>query len=196
MARAPGKPAPDAQLAASLPVSDADAAAPGKLDTAFLETLIGYNARRAALTIIGKFLERMAVYGVHPVEFSVLSVIAHNPGITSRQLCACLGLLPPNLVTMLNQLEQRDLVVRQPHPHDGRAIALSLSPNGQTMMAEAEATAYQLEIDATSALTDAQRTTLKRLLKLVYAPPAKAKPVARNGKPTTRSRNGTPGATV
>lgn len=190
MARAPGTAAQDA---ASLPTPEADAAAPGKLDTAFLETLIGYNARRAALTIIGTFMERMAVYGVRPVDFSVLSVIAHNPGITSRQLCACLGLLPPNLVTMLNQLAQRDLVVRQPHPHDGRAIALSLSSQGQAMMADAEASAYQLEIDATAALTDAQRATLKHLLKLVYAPPAKATATARGTKAKAKSRATDPG---
>lgn len=172
MARASAKSrqAPDA-----LPrTTEPDAMATDAIDTSFLETLIGYNARRAALTIIGTFMERMAVFGVRPVDFSVLSIIAHNPGITSRQLCASLGLLPPNLVIILNQLEQRDLLVRQPHPHDGRAIALSLSLQGAAMMAEAEATAYQLEIDATGALTDAQRTTLKKLLKLVYAPPDSA----------------------
>ncbi len=158
-----------------------EAVASDAIDTSFLETLIGYNARRAALSIIGTFMERMAVYGVRPVDFSVLSVIAHNPGITSRQLCASLGLLPPNLVIILNQLEQRNLLVRQPHPHDGRAIALSLSTQGQAMMAEAEATAYQLEIDATAALTDAQRATLKRLLKLVYSPPEGAARKRRSG---------------
>jgi len=183
MARAPGKAQQDAT---SLPTPEVDIVAPGTIDTSFLETLIGYNARRAALTIISSFMERMAVYGVRPVDFSVLSVIAHNPGITSRQLCACLGLLPPNLVTMLNQLEQRELVVRQPHPHDGRAIALSLSVLGAALMAEAEATAYQLEIDATSALTDAQRTTLKRLLKLVYDPPVKNRGAARGS--TSRAK--------
>lgn len=171
---------------ASLPNPAAEAVSPGAIDTSFLETLIGYNARRAALTIIGTFMERMAVYGVRPVDFSVLSVIAHNPGITSRQLCACLGLLPPNLVTMLNQLEQRDLVVRQPHPHDGRAIALSLTEQGKALMAEAEATAYQLEIDATAALSEAQRSTLRRLLKLVYAPPAEVRPLAPAKKPRAR----------
>ncbi|MBY0466876.1 MAG: MarR family winged helix-turn-helix transcriptional regulator [Burkholderiales bacterium] len=193
MARAP---ATAAQDTASLPTPEVDAAAPGKLDTSFLETLIGYNARRAALTIIGTFMERMAVYGVRPVDFSVLSVIAHNPGITSRQLCACLGLLPPNLVIMLNQLEQREWVVRQPHPHDGRAIALSLSAQGAAMMAQAEATAYQLEIDATAALTDAQRTTLKRLLKLVYAPPLKTPAAARKHKPVARPKPADPGGSV
>ena len=89
------------------------------IDTRFLETLLGYNTRRAALTIITRFMERMAVYELRPVDFSVLSVIAHNPGVTSRQLCATLGLLPPNFVAMLASLEKRELVLRQPQqpPH-------------------------------------------------------------------------------
>jgi len=167
--RSPSRPAADA----TPPEADA---ATLPLDTAYLESLIGYNARRAALTIISLFVDRMAVYGVGPVDFSVLSLIHHNPGITSRVLCASLGLLPPNLVVMVQQFEQRQLLEKRPHPHDGRAIALYLTPEGQRLMAEAEQTASQLEVDATSALTEAQRSTLKRLLKQVYAPPPR--PVA------------------
>ena len=144
----------------------------GGISAGFLETLIGYNARRAALSIIGVFLERMAVYGVRPVDFSVLSLIRHNPGINSRQLCAALGLLPPNLVQMLNQLEARQLVDKRPHPTDGRAVALHLSPTGHALMDDAEATAAQLERDATAHMSDHQRSTLMRLLKLVYQPPS------------------------
>jgi hypothetical protein len=98
-----------------------------KVNTRYLETLLGYNARRAALAVIGVFLERMAVYDLRPVDFSVLSLVTHNPGITSRQLCAALNILAPNLVGMVNALEKRGLIVRQPHPLDGRAMGLHLT---------------------------------------------------------------------
>ena len=84
------------------------------VDSSYLEGLLGYNARRAALSVIEVFLDRMAVYGLRPVDFSVLSLITHNPGITSRQLCTSLGILPPNLVGMINNFEKRDLVQRRP----------------------------------------------------------------------------------
>ena len=105
----------------------APVAAVEEVDTAYLETLLGYNARRAALAVIEVFLERMAVYELQPVDFSVLSLIAHNPGITSRQLCTTLGILPPNLVGIVNGLANRELVTRQPHPRDGRAMGLHLT---------------------------------------------------------------------
>ena len=139
-----------------------------KIDTSYLETLLGYNARRAALVIIELFLKRMAVYDLRPVDFSVLSLITHNPGISSRQLCSALNILPPNLVGMINTLEKRELIVRKPHPSDGRVVGLHLSDAGAKWMKNAEQTAKELENDAASKLTAAERKTLMRLLQKIY----------------------------
>lgn len=139
-----------------------------KIDTSYLETLLGYNARRAALVIIELFLKRMAVYDLRPVDFSVLSLITHNPGISSRQLCSALNILPPNLVGMINSLEKRELILRKPHPSDGRIIGLHLSDVGSTLMLVAEQTARELEDEAASKLTATERKTLMRLLQKIY----------------------------
>jgi DNA-binding MarR family transcriptional regulator len=139
-----------------------------QVDTSYLETLVGYNARRAALAIIGHFLQRMEVHGFKPVMFSVASLPSNNPGITSRQLCSTLGILPPNLVIMVNALEKRERIIRLPHPSDGRAMGLHPTPLGLKVMQEAEETASQLEDDVTGRLTPAERKTLMRLLQKVY----------------------------
>ena len=138
------------------------------INTDYLESLVGYNARRAALAVIEMFLQRMAVYELRPVEFSVLSLIAHNPGITSRQLCSALGILPPNLVGMINTFEKRGLIAKRPHPSDGRATGLHPTPPGDALLQKAEKTAHDLEDEATSGLSSAERKTLIRLLKKVY----------------------------
>ena len=143
-------------------------AAVEQVDSSYLESLIGYNARRAALAVIDVFLERMALYDLRPVDFSVLSLITHNPGITSRQLCTTLGILPPNLVGMINALEKRGLIQRQPHPRDRRAMALHLTSPGEKLMREAERAAAQLEADVSSRLSPAEARTLIRLLKKIY----------------------------
>ncbi|MBC7597940.1 MAG: winged helix-turn-helix transcriptional regulator [Polaromonas sp.] len=138
------------------------------VDTSYLEGLVGYNASRAAITVIEVFLQRMAVYGMRQVDFSVMSLITHNPGITSSQLCAALSIQPPNLVAMINALERRELIVRKPHPSDGRAVGLHLTAAGQKLMHDAERTAQELELDATAHLTATERKTLIRLLQKVY----------------------------
>ena len=140
------------------------------IDTSFLESLLGYNARRAALAIIEVFLDRMSVYGLRPVDFSLLSLVAHNPGITSRQLCAALGILPPNLVKLVADLDKRGVLQRKPHPTDGRAIGLHLTADGRKMVRDAEATARDLEDRVAAPFTPAERDMLMMLLKKIYKP--------------------------
>lgn len=139
-----------------------------RVDTSFLETLIGYNARRAALTMIADFLPGMAQYGLRPVEFSVLILISHNPGITARQLCATLDILPPNVVGMIKDLETRGLLAKREHPTDRRAQGLSLTEAGQKTAEQAQTAASELEIEATPGLTASERKTLIRLLRKIY----------------------------
>ncbi|QHE76056.1 MarR family winged helix-turn-helix transcriptional regulator [Hydrogenophaga sp. PBL-H3] len=139
-----------------------------EVDTSYLETLLGYNARRAALTIIALFLRRMAPYDLRPVDFSVLTVVAHNPGVTSRQICAALDILPPNLVGMVKALHKRGLIERQPHPTDRRAQGLHLTLAGQHLHTQAQQTATALEQEATHSLTASELRTLTALLRKVY----------------------------
>lgn len=142
-----------------------------QVDTRFLETLLGYNARRAALAIIEVFLERMQPWQLRPVDFSVLTLIVHNAGITSRQLCTALGIQPPNLVPLVSALEKRGLIERKPHPRDGRATGLHPTPDGRKLMVEAGQAAAQLEVEVVSHLTPGEHRTLLRLLRKVYQRP-------------------------
>jgi DNA-binding MarR family transcriptional regulator len=138
------------------------------IDTRYLETLMGYNARRAALKAIALFSQRLVDFDISPVDFSVLSLIGHNPGITSRQLCTALNILPPNLVGKISAMEQRRIIDRRPHPQDGRAVGLHLSAQGEQLVSQAEQAASQLEDDVTSGLTAFEKKTLLRLLQKVY----------------------------
>ena len=148
----------------ALPAAESDSG----IDASYLESLLGYNARRAALAVIGVFLQRMAPFGLRPVDFSVLTLIAHNPGITSRQLCAALDILPPNLVGMIKSLDKRGLIERRAHPSDRRAQGLHLSPDGKKLQKSAQATATRLESDVASRLSADELDTLKMLLRKVY----------------------------
>lgn len=147
--------------------------APEALDMRHLQSLLGYNARRAALHIIEGFMQRMGEFGLRTVDFSVMSVICHNPGVTSRQLCAALNLRPPNLVGLVQALHARGLLARQPHPTDGRALGLHATAQGMALMRQAEQAATQLEIDRSAQLSAKERQTLIELLQRVYLPARK-----------------------
>ena len=140
----------------------------GPIDKGLLESLLGYNARRASLVAIDTFYENMQEFGLRVVDFSVASLIVHNPGITSRQLCDVLGLLPPNLVGLLKALEQRGLIMRRPHPLDGRAQGLHATEEGSALIGAAEEKVSGLEAKIAARLTAAERKNLLRLLQKVY----------------------------
>jgi DNA-binding MarR family transcriptional regulator len=70
---------------------------------------------------------------------------------------------------MINALEKRNLILRKPHPRDGRAVGLHLTAAGQKLMRDAERTAVELESEAVaSRLSASEAKTLIRLLKKVY----------------------------
>jgi DNA-binding MarR family transcriptional regulator len=98
----------------------------------------------------------------------VLTLIAHNPGITSRQICAALDILPPNLVGMIKSLQKRGLIVRKPHPTDRRALGLHLSAEGKRLQKDAQATATDLEHQVSGAITPDELNQLNHLLRKVY----------------------------
>ena len=138
-------------------------------DLPVLADLLGYQARRTALHIIARFHEDLKNLSLRPVTFSVLSVVGHHDGLTSREVCDLLGIQPPNLVAIINDLHQRGWLDRQPHPTDGRALGLHLTPEGQAQLAQAEALAVASDQVVCGHLTRSERETLVSLLKKIRA---------------------------
>ena len=136
--------------------------------TEYLETLLGYNASRASHTLVSHFIRGVGSFELRTVDFSVLSVIGHRPGVTSRQLCQTLNVLPPNMVVLLRELDKRGLIEREPHPTDRRAVGLRLSTDGRALIKKAEQAASVADLEGASRLSAAERKTLARLLQKIY----------------------------
>jgi len=144
--------------------SVADAA----LDAGGVQDLVGYHARRTALCLIDGFMRAMAPYELRPVEFSVLSVVVHNPGATSSQLSHTLNLLPPNVVRLVQRLERRELLSRRRDVQDRRAIGLYATPKGAALLKQAHTAAQQSEVQSLAHLSAAEQAILRGLLRKVY----------------------------
>lgn len=150
------------------PAIDATETGRVALDSSFLRGLLGYNTRRATLRIFELFHQRMREHGLNPVEFSVLSLMGYNPGVTAGQICQDLSIPAPMLAKILARLGTRKLFVRKATAADGRAFHLSLTASGRKLLAEVEPVIAQLEIDASARLTPKQRETINELLQRVY----------------------------
>ena len=84
-------------------------------------------------------------------QFVVLSALAAGEAGTQRELVARTGSDPSTLRAMLVLLEKRALVERRPHPTDGRARRVRLTPGGHEVLErswEATAPVRQRLVDA------------------------------------------------
>jgi DNA-binding MarR family transcriptional regulator len=138
------------------------------LDQSMLLSLVGYNCRRAYLTIIPSFEERMKKFELRAVDFSVLSLLNANPNITQKRLSKAVNVSPPNLAILLDRLEERGLLMRQRNPLDKRSQTLVLTVEGTKLCVKAEKTVSELELEATSMLTDGERAELVKLLQKIF----------------------------
>jgi DNA-binding MarR family transcriptional regulator len=111
-----------------------DADRDAEISLGLLASLLGYNLRRAQLAVFQNFAESVGASELTPGQFGVLVVIDANPGLSQTQLGNALGIDRSTVVAVIDRLEARGLVARQPAPNDRRSHALHLSDGGKTTL--------------------------------------------------------------
>ncbi len=130
-----------------MPASDAPPAPDDSLRTEATTGIVGYRLRRAQLSVFQRFLAVFDELRLRPAEYSVLVLIADNPGRKQTEIAEVLGIKRANFVTMVHGLESRGLVEREPSAQDKRANALHLTVEGNAFLAEARAVHDAMEQD-------------------------------------------------
>src|ERR1700745_3818499 len=100
--------------------------------------LLGYSLKRAQLKIFEDFLRCVAPLQLTPAQFSVLLLLDRNPGRNQTEIATTLGILRPNFVAMLDNLESRDLCARMRSTNDRRSHILVLTDKGKAVLARAK----------------------------------------------------------
>ncbi|KPW91930.1 MarR family winged helix-turn-helix transcriptional regulator [Pseudomonas syringae pv. coryli] len=147
------------------PVQAAEARLP--TDSA-LDDLIGYAMRRAQLKLFQNLIGRLSAHDLRPAQFSALAIIEQNPGLMQADLAKALAIEPPQVVPLLNKLEERALAVRVRCKPDKRSYGIFLSKSGETLLRELKQIAVDSDLESTAALDQKERQDLLRLLKKVY----------------------------
>ena len=83
----------------------------------------------------------------HTLALPVMLLGRLEDGVRQGALVDALGIEPPSLVPLLNQLERAGLVERHPDITDKRAKTLHLTPAGRELAERAEAAASQVRTD-------------------------------------------------
>ena len=77
------------------------------IDLGPLPALIGYVLRRAQLAVFQDFFGGVRAVRHPPAQFSVLTIIERDPGLTQTQVAEALGIKRTNFVGMLDELDKR-----------------------------------------------------------------------------------------
>lgn len=131
-----------------------------------LDASLGYSLRHAQLSTYAGFNEAMERHNVRPSQFAVLALVRSNPGLRQSQVAEALTIQKANLVGVLDELEDRGVLVRRPVSGDRRVFALHLTRSGESLMRKVEASHGRLEKKLRSRLGEKQS---ERLLELLHA---------------------------
>ena len=103
-----------------------------------LAVLPGHLIRRLQQIAVAIFLEDTSEFGVTPVQYAALRWLGSSPGIDQRTLAGKVGLDTSTLGGVVDRLEARGLVSRQPSPTDRRVKQLVLTENGAQLLLDME----------------------------------------------------------
>lgn len=142
------------------------------LDLGPLPELIGYVLRRAQLVVFQDFFQSFAPFNISPAQFSVLTVIERNPGLTQSQVAAALGIKRTNFVGLLDELERRALAERRQAARDKRSYALYLTGDGVALMRKLKPVLKAHETRMIARIGESGRDRLVELLHEIVDSPA------------------------
>lgn len=147
----------------SKPAARADA-----VDLGPLPGLAGYALRRSQIAVFQDFMRSMGETGIRPAQYSILTVIARNPGLKQAAVSDSLGIERARLVLVLNELEERGLAKRVLSTTDRRSHALFLTKEGETLLADLDRRVAEHEARLIAKLGSAGRRQLLDLLSKLY----------------------------
>jgi len=101
---------------------------------------------------------------LRPRHVIALTLLQDSGPLGQHALGEALALDPSNVVGLLNELEERGLIIRQRDPADRRRHIVSLSGTGASELAASGIQVADIENDVLAALSPAERTTLRDLL--------------------------------
>jgi DNA-binding MarR family transcriptional regulator len=150
----------------------------GRLDEAGLHQVLGYQLAQASIVTDALYVTHIgSVFGLKPVEYTVLKLIHENPGGSLVQLARALAVTAPHITMMVERLESRGWIARSQSPDDRRSQVLRTTVKGARLVRDATSRIIEAEGQAVP-LTPAERAMLVELLHKVACARAVGKQAA------------------
>jgi DNA-binding MarR family transcriptional regulator len=100
-------------------------------------------------------------------QLSALTSLELGGALTPRELADVERVQPPTMTKIVAKLEDRGLVLRSPHPTDGRQVILSATESGRAVLAHHERARDEWLATRLAELTPEERDSLRRAAEIL-----------------------------
>jgi DNA-binding MarR family transcriptional regulator len=121
-----------------------------------------------ARALVAREEPALQAHGISMWGYIVLTALAEQPVRTQAALAQAISADKSRIIGVLDDLQQRDLIRRQPDASDRRGHLLSLTPAGDRLRRSVQAAIRASEEEALGALPPADREAFLRSLKALY----------------------------
>jgi DNA-binding MarR family transcriptional regulator len=104
-----------------------------------LDGLLGYRLRRAQGAMHRDFMAAVSSLDLTQKQAATLWLINGNPGVAQVSVAAALGMDRATMMSIVDRLDERGLVIRKRSTTDRRRQELHLTPVGQNTLRRAKA---------------------------------------------------------
>ncbi|WP_033822704.1 MarR family winged helix-turn-helix transcriptional regulator [Kitasatospora sp. MBT63] len=129
-----------------------------------IQSLPTWLIGRVAASGRGMVADAIAAEGLKLMHHAVLAATADYGPVTQADLGRRLAVDPKDMVGILNHLQAKGLVLRAPHPSDGRKNAVTVTPDGAAVLARCAALAEAANAELLAPLTRDEQKQLMALL--------------------------------
>ena len=129
-----------------------------------VDSEITWLLHRAAQRMHSTTGEQAEQHGIQLRDYIVLSALNKTPNLTQIELGKALGLDKTTLMSQLDRLERRRLVVRRHDPRDRRARIPEITRAGEDLRAAVAAACAGIEAAAVGGFSRNQVATFRRML--------------------------------
>ncbi|MDH4439289.1 MAG: MarR family winged helix-turn-helix transcriptional regulator [Rhizobium sp.] len=141
----------------------------GPLRTGRLDDILGFHLRMANVAIYQDYTAAMGNLGLTQKQFAVLELVAANPKVSQIDIANQLSMDRATMMALVNRLEARNLISRQPSSIDRRRQELILTGDGAAMLTQAREIQTQHEARFTTRFSPQELQDFIAGLKRIYS---------------------------
>lgn len=130
-----------------------------------LEDQVGHLLRRAHQRATQIFLETFADTGLTPTQWAALARLAEEGAASQNHLGRLTAMDPATVQGVIQRLEKRGLIDREPDPEDRRRTRLKLSAEGAGLVARHSPTGATVSAQTLAPLSDDEAARFLELLR-------------------------------